>query len=204
MMDAVKQLGEHYPQSPWRLKALIAAGNRYLLTNDREKYIPLFKAAAETFPTDSTTAYGHWKVAWDAYLTGKPGPRHAAAGTGGAVSGRLARRNGPLFPRPHRRIGRQVRRSQGLLRPAQRAVPALLLRRAGASSRCATSVVAAAAPDDDAVMWLADVDWPAHRDLSATEPNAATEQRIERARLLTGAGLPDVAEAELRFGARHG
>ena len=57
-------------------------------------------------------------------------------------------------------------------------------------------------PDDDAVMWLEDVDWPEHRDLSATEPNAATERRIERARLLMSAGLPDLAEAELRFGAK--
>jgi soluble lytic murein transglycosylase len=49
-------------------------------------------------------------------------------------------------------------------------------------------------------MWLSAIEWPQHRDFSATEPNAATEQRIERARLLKDAGLPDVAEAELRFG----
>jgi soluble lytic murein transglycosylase len=55
-------------------------------------------------------------------------------------------------------------------------------------------------PDDETTMWLADIQWPAHRDFSATEPNAATAQRIERARLLQAAGLPDIAEAELRFG----
>jgi soluble lytic murein transglycosylase len=62
--------------------------------------------------------------------------------------------------------------------------------------------VAGAKADDDAVMWLTDVDWPVHRDLSATAPNAATERRIERARLLMEAGLPDTAEAELRYGAK--
>ncbi|MDQ1469403.1 MAG: soluble lytic murein transglycosylase, partial [Bryobacterales bacterium] len=30
--DAIKQLNGHYAKSPWRLKALITAGNRYLLT----------------------------------------------------------------------------------------------------------------------------------------------------------------------------
>jgi soluble lytic murein transglycosylase len=50
--------------------------------------------------------------------------------------------------------------------------------------------------------WLAARDWPAHRDLSETTPNAATRQRIDRARLLLAAGLPDISEAELRFGAK--
>ena len=46
------------------------------------------------------------------------------------------------------------------------------------------------------------IEWPPHRDFSATAANAATAQRIERGRLLTAAGLPDVAESELRFGAK--
>src|SRR5208283_5286033 len=62
--------------------------------------------------------------------------------------------------------------------------------------------VAEAEPDDDAVMWLEDVDWPGRRDLSSTEPNAATARRIERARMLMTAGLPDLAEGELRFGSK--
>ena len=52
--------------------------------------------------------------------------------------------------------------------------------------------VADAVPDDDAVMWLEDVEWPEHRDLSSMEPNAATAHRIDRARLLMSAGLPDL------------
>jgi soluble lytic murein transglycosylase len=35
------------------------------------------------------------------------------------------------------------------------------------------------------------------------EPTAATRERIERSRLLRGAGLDDLADAELRFGARN-
>ena len=53
--------------------------------------------------------------------------------------------------------------------------PALLLRRAGARENHADKV-AAATPDEDAAMWLVGIEWPAHRDLSATEPNPATQQ----------------------------
>ena len=68
MMDAIHQLEEHYPPSMWRLKALLAAGNRYLITHDRDKYRPIYKAAADSFPADPSAAATHWKVAWDAYL----------------------------------------------------------------------------------------------------------------------------------------
>jgi tetratricopeptide (TPR) repeat protein len=71
MTAAVKELNERYAKSAWRLKALVTAGNRYVVTNDREKYTPLFKAASDTFASDSSTAYCHWKIAWDAYLADK-------------------------------------------------------------------------------------------------------------------------------------
>ncbi len=44
--------------------------------------------------------------------------------------------------------------------------------------------------------------WPEHRDFTSVEPNTATRLRIDRARLLMAAGLPEVADAELRFGAK--
>ncbi len=200
MMAAVKQLAEHYAQSPWRLKALIAAGDQYLLTNDREQYIPLFKAAADAFPEDKSTAYAHWKVAWDAYLSDKPDratllreqveryPDDSHAGTALYFLGRIAETDGKFGEARayYDRISAQFPHFfYGVLARTQ-------LR----------DKVAAATADDDAVMWLEDVDWPVHRDLSATEPNAATERRIQRARLLIGAALPDLAEAELRFGAK--
>ena len=50
--------------------------------------------------------------------------------------------------------------------------------------------------------WLNDIAWPEHRDFTATVPNPPTQLRIDRARLLMAAGLPDVADAELRFGAK--
>jgi soluble lytic murein transglycosylase len=70
--------------------------------------------------------------------------------------------------------------------------------------RMKTPEIAAAVADETVKSWLNEIEWPAQKDLSAGEPNAATRLRIERFRLLNEAGLPDLAEAELRFGAKTG
>jgi len=203
MMDSVKQLGERYEQSVWRLKALITAGNRYLLTNDRDKYTPLFKAASDTFASDSSTAYCHWKVTWDAWLGDKPEretllkeqveryPDDARASTALYFLGRLAEKNNkPAEARAwYEKLSAQYPHYfYGVL----------------ARDRMKTPEVAAAVADEPVRSWLQTIDWPKQRDLSAADANAATRLRIERFRLLNEAGVPDLAEAELRFGAKTG
>jgi soluble lytic murein transglycosylase len=203
MMDAVKQLGEHYDKSVWRLKALITAGNRFLLTNDRDKYTPLFKAASDTFPSDNSTAYCHWKVTWDAWLGDKPDretllreqveryPDDTRASTALYFLGRLAEKNNKSAEARawYERVSLQYPHYfYGVL----------------ARDRMKQPEVAAAVADETVKAWLDQIDWPKQRDLSATETNPATRLRIERSRLLALAGLPDLADAELRFGAKTG
>lgn len=67
ILDAVRRL-ERYPQSPWREKALVMAGNHFLLSNAAGKYEPLYRAVYQSFPSSPNAAYCHWKVAWSAYL----------------------------------------------------------------------------------------------------------------------------------------
>src|SRR6185295_16430533 len=71
MMSAVKRLGKQYSKSPWRLKALISAANRFLLVNRPDDYLPLYKAVYEDFPGDPTAGLCHWKVTFQAYLRAK-------------------------------------------------------------------------------------------------------------------------------------
>ncbi len=198
MMEAVKDLEQHYPKSVWRLKALVTAGNRWLGTNDQ--FAPLFKTAYEIFPADSTTAYCHWEVAWDAYLNARPDraalmreqiedyPDDSHAGTALYYSGRMAEGDG--------KYGEALAYYDRLSEQYPHYFYAVLARDRMRGE------VAEAMPDKDTTEWLSEVDWPEHRDLSATEPNAATAERIERARLLQAAGLTDMANAELRFGAK--
>jgi soluble lytic murein transglycosylase len=202
MMNAVHDLTEHHAQSTWRLKALITAGNRYLITNERDKYTPLYQAAFDDFPADSSTASSHWKIAWDAYLGNKP----ERAG--------LLRDQVELYTSDSHAstalyfLGR-IEEGEGKYAEARayydRAVSqyphyfySMLARQRIKDER----KVAAAVADDGIKRWLAEIEWPAQRDLSDTAPNAATRQRIERARLLFAASLPDISESELRFGAK--
>jgi soluble lytic murein transglycosylase len=201
MMKAVKDLAEHYPKSPWRLKALVTAGNRYVATNEQDKYEPLFKVASDTFPDDASTAYCHWKIAWDAYLADKPEsiallreqveryPFETRASTALYFLGRLNEKAGklPEARAYYDRVDAQFPHYfYGML----------------ARERIKDPKVAAVPPDEDATAWLDDVEWPEHRDFTSVEPNPATRLRIDRARLLMLAGLPDLADSELRFGAK--
>ena len=68
MLAAIGTMGKKYPSSPWRLKAILSAANRFLVTNQPEYYEPLYKASYESFPSDPEASYYHWKVTWVAYL----------------------------------------------------------------------------------------------------------------------------------------
>jgi hypothetical protein len=71
MLDHIKRLGRRHPHSKWRLNALVAAANRFLLSNQQDRYAELYKDAAEAFPETSEGAYAHWKVTWLSYLRRK-------------------------------------------------------------------------------------------------------------------------------------
>src|SRR5581483_6277726 len=63
--------------------------------------------------------------------------------------------------------------------------------------------VASAAPDAEAVEFLQSLPLPKAQPVPTVE-TPATRTRIERSRLLRTAGLDDLADTELRFGARNG
>jgi soluble lytic murein transglycosylase len=200
MVETVQKMGRLYPKSVWRLKALVSTGNRFLYSREADKYDPLYRAAYETFPDDSSTAYCHWKIAWDAYLKRageaealmreqvKRYPADSKAASALYFLARLAETGGDraaarayydelaaMFPNYY----------YGVL----------------AFQKLAEPPIAAAAPQPAVAQWLNTVAFPERPDLSNEAPTAATKARIERAKLLTAAGFPDWAMLELRFGA---
>src|SRR5207247_1370138 len=72
MMSLVQRLERDYAKSPWRLKALCSAANRYLLLNRPADYVPLDRAVYQEFSTAPQSAMAHWKVAFQAYLSDAP------------------------------------------------------------------------------------------------------------------------------------
>jgi soluble lytic murein transglycosylase len=202
MLATVKRLSQQYPQSPWRLKALVSAGNCYLLQNRPDVYEPLFKTAYETFPDDLASPNCHWKVAWADYV-------HRRAEAAQRLREQVERY--PSDPRTGAALYFLGRLSEAEndfagARAYYRKIVDLYPNyyyATRASERLADPKIVAAQSSAKVVESLARIEFPARRVSAEREPTTVTRLRIERAHLLAAAGLQDLAESELRFGARH-
>jgi len=200
MRTALDGLLRRYPRSPWRLKALLSAANRFLLVNQPDQFVPLYQAVYQDFPAAVEAPVAHWKVAFQAFLRDRPEsasllrehlrnyPDHASAGTALYFLGRRLELDGD--PGGARACYEQ------LTRVFENHYYSMTARQ-----RLADARIRAAVPRAEVVQFLAGLNLPAARPLPR-EPTAATNARIERSRILRQAGLDDMADSELRFGAR--
>jgi soluble lytic murein transglycosylase len=201
-MEAVKKLAKH-GDSLWRYKALTAAANRFLVTNQPDKYVPLYKAVYENFPDQPAAASSHWRVAWAAYIRRKRDarellrehlqryPGHPTASAALYFLGRLAETDADYAAARAfytKLAGQFPNYYYGLL----------------ARERMKQAQIGVARPSDKTAKFLRPIEFPPHKPGVASQPDAETALRIARARLLVAAGLSDLAQAELRFGARNG
>jgi peptidoglycan lytic transglycosylase len=202
MMEAVKKLAKHN-DSLWRYKALTAAANRFLVTNQPEKYVPLYKVVYENFPDQPLAASSHWRVAWAAYIRRKHDarellrehlqryPGHPSASAALYFLGRLAEAEAD-YPAARafytKLAGQFPNYYYGLL----------------ARERMKQAQIGAAGPSEKTAKFLRPIEFPPRKPAVASQPDAETALRIARARLLASAGLSDLAQNELRFGARNG
>ena len=155
-----------YATSPMRLKALVAAGNHFLLKNDSARAEPFYRACYAGFPDDPQASYCHWKVVWYEHMRRSPDAQ------------RLMREHLERFPN------------------SGRAGAALYF--VGAHSELAVRY-----PNSYYTTLVKEK--PAARVDSAPDWNAneVSSVRIERARLLAASGEAELADTELRFGARN-
>ncbi len=200
MMDFIKALYRSFPTSPWRFKALVTAGNKYLVVNKPDQYVPLYKAAYENFPTETQAPVCHWKVVFHSYVQRKHDARHRLRshlemfpghGTAGAALyflGRLSERENDW--------GAARACYDKLTSRFPNYYYAMLAR-----DRLKEPRLADAAPSQETAKYLAAVPFP-YRAPENSQPIRATTVRIERARLLRSAGLDNWAESEIRFGAK--
>ena len=200
---ATTELNQHHPQSPWRLKALLTAGNFHAKTGDRDKYVPLFRAAFDAFPEDGRVCPAHWRLAWDSWLADQPDRgdllrQHVEKCTGDTRAGTALYFLGRLAQQ-ERRFGDARAYYESLSQHYPHYFYGTLAR-----ERMEDAGVLSAKPTAAAKAWLETIAWPERRNLLALAPNPATKFRVERGRLLMTAGLADLADAELRFGAKTG
>ncbi|HKD67024.1 MAG TPA: transglycosylase SLT domain-containing protein [Candidatus Binataceae bacterium] len=199
MMAAVDRLRSHHPKSLWRLKALVAAANRYLVINRPSDFIPLYKTVYTDFPDQPAAALCHWKVAFHAYLQSKSDaavqlrdharayPMHATAAAALYFLGRLAERSKDW-------AAAKVY-YQRIVASFENYYYAMLAR-----DRLQVTEIANASASQKSSEFVAGLNLPQPKPL-ATTSTPTTTARIERSRILRSAGLNDLADAELRFGA---
>lgn len=199
----LEQMARLYPRSPWRLKALVWAGNYYLLANQADAYEPLYRTCYEGFPKEPQAGYCHWKVAWAFYIRRKP---EAAA---------MLRDQLRDYPDSDKSpaalyfLGRLAENDRDYA--AARAYYDELntyypnyYYASLARERLREAAVRGAKPAAQTVEYLRGIPFPQRVRTKEFEPDAASRLRIERARLLASAGLDDWADGELKFGAQTG
>ena len=198
MKAALGRLAEHYPHSPWRLKALLSAANRFLLINRWDEFVPLYRAIYQDFPNAPEAALAHWKVAFQAYLHddsqaqellmdhARNYPNHPTAGAALYFLGRGFERQGDP--------GSALACYRRLVSTWENHYYSMLARERHPAD---------AAPKIPIGEFLSGLSLPAAPPVPPA-PAHLTELRIARSRVLRSAGLSDLADSELRFGARNG
>ncbi|MGH9594123.1 MAG: tetratricopeptide repeat protein, partial [Bryobacteraceae bacterium] len=197
-MDVLaNRIGSLYPGSPWYLQALISAANRHLLDNDTDLYEPFYRACYANFPKDSRAAMCHWKATWVHYLHREPD------------AGEMLREQLRMFPSSDEasaalyflgRLAQQARdkaSARAFYEEVSREYPNQYY---ATQARDRLAEVRGVQPASAVADFLQTVSFPPRARTHGFEPNAAAQNRIERARMLVSAGLKDWAERELRFG----
>ena len=195
------QLAQQYPKSKWRVEALVAAANQYIVTNQANSYDPLFRTCANEFPESAQAANCHWHVAFLEYMRRslqsadlmqehvKRYPNSDHAPTALYFLGRLAEQS------------RDFRAARAYYDEINTFYPnyyyAVLAR-----VRLADSAMARVPASNTVNTFLRAIAFPPRSRRLDFTPNATTQARIDRAKLLSSAGLDDYADGELRYGAR--
>ena len=201
MNVTLEKLAQSYPQSHWRLEALIAVGNYYAAHDQPEAAQPLYRTCSESFANDPESAACHWKITWFAYLN-DPTPaegllrehltRYPASDQVSAALyylGRIAESKSDWAS------------ARAYYDSINNAYPnyyyAILAR-----ERLHTPSIANTTPSPATKQFLIGAQFVNAHAPESFDATPLTRQRIARAHLLDVAGLDDLAEGELRFGAK--
>ncbi len=200
--ESLDHLEQQHPTSTWRLDALIFVADQARAENDTGTSIPLYRACAITFPQEPRAAWCHWRVAYESYRTD------------GAETYDLLRKHIELYPASTDVnnalyfLGRFEERKNEL--GVARACYEQLIARFPntyfgmiARTRLKDPGMQAANSDTAMLQFLKSVAWPPRPEFPSFTPGPTAQKRINRAQLLELTGLTDLADGELKFGARN-
>ncbi|HEX5226663.1 MAG TPA: transglycosylase SLT domain-containing protein, partial [Bryobacteraceae bacterium] len=201
MNATLAKLSQTAPQSHWRLEGLVSVGNYYIAHDQQDAAQPLFRTCFESFGMDPESSACHWKVTWWTYLhdpaQAEPMLREHLTRYGASDQATAA-----LYY-----LGRiaESKSDWATARAYYDAVSsaypnyyyAILAR-----DRLETPSLMTATASSATAQFLLTSQIANRHAPETFDPTPATKQRIARAHLLDTAGLDDLAEAELRFGAK--
>ncbi len=203
MESAVADLAKSAPESPWRLRALLSAGDSYLVDNRRSEYLPHYEACASSFRDEPRAAYCHWKMVWAAWITRSPQ----------AIN--LLKEHLRFFPSSEKAGAALYWLSQAASLSGDPASAREYLSELNrhfpnffysvlARQLLANPGMQNGQHSSTAQQFLASLKLPERERAPDFGISPAAQKRIARARLLRAAGLEQWAETELRFAARNG
>ncbi len=193
----LEKLARLYPNSKWRLEALIAAASHSLVENQMQAYEPIYRACYESFPKDPQAAGCHWKVTWGHYMRRQ------------ADSAEMLRAHLRMFPGSEYapgalyflgRLSENARDARAYYDEIIREYPNYYYT---VVARERLKEIGSVAPSAKVTEFLRGIEFPPRSRTLNFEANATARARIERARLLASAGLDDWAVNELRYGAQN-
>jgi soluble lytic murein transglycosylase len=192
---------ELYPKSPWTVDTLISAGNRHLTENDIASYEPLYQACFEGAPTDPDADLCHWKVTWAHYMRREadaaqmlrehlrmyPASEQASAAL--YFLGRLAQGSG------------DTRAARAYYSEAATEYPNVFY---ASLARERAAKLSGVTPAETVTAFLQTVSFPLRSRAGEFTVTPQAKARMTRAEIFAKAGMKDLAESELRFGADNG
>ena len=198
---AFERLSSLYHGSTWRLKALVATANQYLIDNKPAAYEPLFRICYESFPMEAEASGCHWKATWQHYIQRQTDAKD------------LLQAQLKMFPASDEAssalyfLGRLAEDSHdtgsalAYYGEVAREYPNHFY---ATQARDRLEQLGPGVPSTSAVEFLKTVSFPPRMRIESFQPTPATAARIERSKMLASAGLEDWARDELRFGADAG
>jgi len=195
----LERLNRSYPESKWRLQALVATANRYLTGNQPEAYEPLYRACYESFPKEPQAATCHWKVAWNHYLRRR------------ADSADLLREHLKQFPASEDssaalyflgRLAENAHDSSTAIAYYSETVREYPNQYYATQARARLARLGPGAPAPAAIEFLHSIPFPERMRVKSFAASLSVAARIERAKMLESAGMDSWAQGELRFGAQ--
>jgi len=201
MRSILERISASYPQSIWRFNALLSSANYYTAHSQSDAAEPLYRVCSEAFPNEPRSAQCQWRIAWTQYLRDSSSaakllqehltryPDSDRASTALYFLGRIAESKSDLGT------------ARVYYEKIDKVFPnyyyAMLAR-----ERLALQAISGATPAADALQFLNGLQLAPRHPSESFVATATTTERIERSHLLAAAGLDDLAESELRFGAK--